>query len=143
MYGEHFRTSNIIVTTIPTERMPKTAPITRAILSSASGMEKKERNKMKYVFFIFLLCVCIRWIICRPIITTYFILTRFYHKYLRIGVTTVSKRPHSDVVPCIRIKRPVAIYPFIHVGRDLLAVNVLPDRILDGFYEAVISNVIR
>jgi len=54
MYGEHFRTSNIIVTTIPTKRMPKTAPITRGTFNSASGSVKKEResNEIIYVFHI-------------------------------------------------------------------------------------------
>lgn len=41
IYGEHFRTSNIIVTSIPTKRMPKTAPITRATFSSASNIVTK------------------------------------------------------------------------------------------------------
>lgn len=41
MCGEHLRTSNIIVTSIPMERMPKTAPITRATFNSASSIIKK------------------------------------------------------------------------------------------------------
>lgn len=35
-YGEHFRTSNIIVVSIPRKRMPKTTPMTIATFSSAS-----------------------------------------------------------------------------------------------------------
>lgn len=45
MYGEHFRTSNIIVTSIPTIRMPKMAPITRATFSSASNIAKYKKNE--------------------------------------------------------------------------------------------------
>lgn len=37
-YGEHFRTSNIIVVNIPKKRMPKTTPITTATSSSASDI---------------------------------------------------------------------------------------------------------
>lgn len=73
----------------------------------------------------------------------YKILTRFYHEYLGIGVTTGSKRPHSDMIPRVRFKRPVAVHSRVHIRRDLLAVDVLADHILDGFYVSVISNEVR
>lgn len=44
MYGEHFRTSNIIVTSIPTTRIPKMPPMTRATSSSESEKDKRRRD---------------------------------------------------------------------------------------------------
>lgn len=47
IYGEHFRTSNIIVTSIPMRSILKTAPMTKTIFSSASGIAKCKKKKVK------------------------------------------------------------------------------------------------
>jgi len=69
------------------------------------------------------------------------ILTRFYLKHDGIGVTTVSKRSHSNMIPRIWLEGSIAIHLLLRVGRDLLAVGVLTDRIFDSFYVTVINDV--
>lgn len=71
------------------------------------------------------------------------VLTRFYRECLGIGVTTGRERPHSYVIPRIRFKRPVAIHRLVQVGRNLLAVEILADRILDGLHMSITNIVVR
>jgi len=81
--------------------------------------------------------------VSRECVEDHRILTRFYPEQFRVAVATIGKCPHSYVVPCVWLERPIAVHRLVHSRRDILAQDVLADRVLDCSYFSIIDDVVR